>query len=105
MSNDDISFEEAMDIVSNKLANLGTNIKDSKEYDGMIVKRLASSNTLDEKNSKQTHIAITGEQMSIFPVLLPGKEPLLLHVPEYDPVRKYQIPCSLPHTPVDFLHK
>lgn len=49
MLNDDISFEEAMDIVSNKLANLGTNIKDSKAYDGMIVKRLASSNTLDEK--------------------------------------------------------
>lgn len=72
MLNDDISFEEAMDIVSNKLANLGTNIKDSKAYDGMIVKRLASSNTLDEKNSKQSHIAITGEQMSIFPVLLPG---------------------------------
>lgn len=33
MLNDDISFEEAMDIVSNKLANLGTNIKDSKAYD------------------------------------------------------------------------
>lgn len=39
-------------------------------YDGIIVKKLEPSNTWDSaRNTKQTHIAITGEQMDIFPYL------------------------------------
>ena len=43
---------------------------DSSLYDGLIVKKLTASNTLDEgRTSNQTHIAITGAQMDMFPVL------------------------------------
>lgn len=41
------------------------------EYDGIIVKRLEASNTLDEgRTTNQTHIAISGEQMNMFPYLM-----------------------------------
>nr|WP_202630010.1 AAA family ATPase [Clostridium botulinum] len=41
-----------------------------KDYDGIIVKRLETSNTLDEgRTTNQRHIAITGSQMDIFPYL------------------------------------
>ncbi len=42
----------------------------SYDYDGIIVKKLEPSNTWDsDRTTKQTHIAITGEQMDIFPYL------------------------------------
>ena len=42
----------------------------SFNYDGIIVKKLEPSNTWDsDRTTKQTHIAITGEQMDIFPYL------------------------------------
>ena len=42
----------------------------NKAYDGIIVKKLGASNTLDEgRTTNQTHIAITGEQMDFFPHL------------------------------------
>lgn len=42
-----------------------------RKYDGILVKRLEASNTLDEgRTTNQTHIAITGEQMNIFPYLM-----------------------------------
>ena len=38
------------------------------DYDGLIVKKLESSNTLDDaRTTNQTHIAITGDQMDMFP--------------------------------------
>ena len=41
-----------------------------RTYDGIIVKKLGASNTLDEgRTTNQTHIAITGEQMDFFPHL------------------------------------
>lgn len=62
-------FQEAVQIVKSVLSDCGTSLKES-DYDGLIVKKLASSNTLDEgRTSNQTHIAITGEQMDIFPYL------------------------------------
>ncbi|MGL6119605.1 MAG: hypothetical protein ACRC0V_03795, partial [Fusobacteriaceae bacterium] len=39
------------------------------EFDIFMIKELAKSNTLHEKNSNQTHIAITGKQMDVFPYL------------------------------------
>ena len=40
-------------------------------YDGIIVKKLEASNTWDaDRTTKQTHIAITGEQMDILIVTI-----------------------------------
>ena len=60
-----MKFEEAEQIVKN-VTGRGANT----EYDGIIVKKLEASNTLDEgRTTNQTHIAISGEQMNIFPYL------------------------------------
>lgn len=62
-------FKNAMNIVADTLNKIGIAI-DTEKYDGLIVKKLTSSNTLDDnRNTNQTHIAITGEQMDIFPYL------------------------------------
>lgn len=62
-----MEFREAIDIVKDVLANIGTDI-DIKKYDGLIVKKLESSNTLDaNRTTNQSHIAITGAQMDMFP--------------------------------------
>ena len=61
-----------MDFKSAQMA-INEIIPESKrnKYDGIIVKRLEASNTLDEgRSTNQTHIAITGEQMNIFPYLI-----------------------------------
>lgn len=61
-----------MDFKSAQMA-INEIIPESKrnKYDGIIVKRLEASNTLDEgRSTNQTHIAITGEQMNIFPYLM-----------------------------------
>ena len=64
-----MTFEQAISIVKNVLNQIGTPIS-ANNYDGMIVKKLEASNTLDEgRTTKQTHIAITGPQMDIFPYL------------------------------------
>lgn len=61
-----MNFSEALDIISNIIPECT-----SKEYDGIIVKRLEASNTLDEgRTTNQTHIAISGEQMNMFPYLM-----------------------------------
>ena len=61
-----MNFTEAMDIISNIIPEYV-----SKEYDGIIVKRLEASNTLDAgRTTNQTHIAISGEQMNMFPYLM-----------------------------------
>lgn len=61
-----MNFMEAMDIISKIIPEYIL-----KEYDGIMVKRLEASNTLDEgRTSNQTHIAISGEQMNMFPYLM-----------------------------------
>ncbi len=64
-----MTFSEAISLISNALEK--TNIQiDENKYDGLIIKKLESSNTLDDgRSTNQTHIAITGEQMDIFPYL------------------------------------
>lgn len=65
-----MEFLESFEIINKVLKNNEINIKDIEEYDGIAVKMLSLSNTLDERESgNQTHIAITGAQMDIFPYL------------------------------------
>lgn len=66
MNDTNLTFAEALDLVTSKIAET-----EGKEYDGIIVKKLMASNTLDPNrdNTKQTHIAITGKQIDIFPYL------------------------------------
>lgn len=60
-----MDFKEALSIISEVLPETA-----GRKYDGILVKRLEASNTLDEgRTTNQTHIAITGEQMDIFPYL------------------------------------
>lgn len=54
--------------------NIFTNLKEllnleDFNFDILAIKKLAKTNTLSEKNGNQTHIAITGEQIDIFPFL------------------------------------
>ncbi len=64
-----MTFNEAIAIIAKTLSSAGTNIR-ANDYDGAIVKKLAASNTLDDgRTTNQTHIAITGSQMDIFPYL------------------------------------
>lgn len=61
-----MNFSEALDIIRHVPGKAGEN-----EYDGIVVKRLEVSNTLDEgRKSNQSHIAISGEQMNMFPSLM-----------------------------------
>lgn len=64
-----MTFKEAIKIIAEMLSYAGTNIN-VDNYDGAIIKKLAASNTLDAgRTTNQTHIAITGSQMDIFPYL------------------------------------
>lgn len=61
-----MNFVEAIDIIRNVIPECGIN-----EYDGILVKRLEASNTLDVgRTTNQTHIAISGEQMNMFPYVM-----------------------------------
>ena len=62
-----MDFSEALKKIQAVLKSIGSDIS-QYEYDGVIVKQLKASNTLDEeRSSNQTHIAITGNQMDMFP--------------------------------------
>lgn len=64
-----MTFQEAISTVELVLKSTGTSISVGN-YDGLIVKKLESSNTLDEgRSTHQSHIAITGDQMDIFPYI------------------------------------
>ena len=60
-------FKDAIKGVAQILQNIGSSINED-EYDGIIVKKLEASNTLDKgRTTNQSHIAITGNQMDMFP--------------------------------------
>lgn len=64
-----MKFNESIERIQSVLALIGTTI-DKNIYDGIIVKKLENTNTLDDgRKANQTHIAITGSQMDIFPYL------------------------------------
>lgn len=65
-----MSFSITFKIAKQVLSNIGIELNDEKEYDGIAIKKIAASNTLDKgKSGSQTHIAITGAQLDIFPYL------------------------------------
>lgn len=61
-----MNFGEALELINKVIPE-----SRDKSYDGICVKKLAASNTVssDRQNTHQTHIAITSEQMNIFPVI------------------------------------
>lgn len=63
-----MDLDKALHIVKEVLAKNGS-IINTEDYDGLIVKRLSMSNTIsnERETSNQTHIAITGAQMDMFP--------------------------------------
>ena len=64
-----MTFQDAINTVRENLDQTGTTLL-PENYDGLVVKKLESSNTLDDgRTTNQTHIAITGDQMDIFPYL------------------------------------
>lgn len=97
-------FNEAIKIVGDVLRSTGTKINEN-EYDGVIVKKLEASNTLDEgRTTNQTHIAITGSQMDIFPYL--RSEGYFNNLESDAALKKYfitQIPVTLTETNVRYL--
>lgn len=99
-----MSFEQVMEIVVDALAKTGTNI-DPEKYDGVIVKRLEASNTLDDgRTTNQTHIAITGPQMDIFPYL--RSDGYFNDISPDNDLKKYyitQIPIALYKSNVKYL--
>lgn len=64
-----MDYKRACEIVQSTLTKTGISIN-CEDYDGLLVKILRASNTLDEnRTTNQTHIAITGNQMDMFPYL------------------------------------
>lgn len=79
------------------------------EYDGLIVKKLESSNTLEEdRTTHQTHIAITGDQMDLFPYLSANKYFNCEYETKNDLLKKYfvlRIPMKIFKNNVELLLK
>lgn len=100
-----MEFAEALKIVTDILATIGSDVS-GKQYDGLIVKRLESSNTLDEGKSNQTHIAITGKQMDLFPYVRADGYFEVQYDDEDPALKKYfvaQIPAYLHKENVEYL--
>ena len=99
-----MTFNEAIKIVSDVLRSTGTKINENG-YDGIIVKKLEASNTLDEgRTTNQTHIAITGNQMDIFPYL--RSEGYFNNLESDAALKKYfitQVPVTLTESNVRYL--
>lgn len=104
-----MTFSETFSFVQSLLARLGTNLNGNNAYDGIIIKRLEASNTLDSgRTTNQTHIAITGQQMDIFPYLCAEG----YFSPDYEhreeDLKKYfitQVPVWLYKSNVDYLYQ
>ena len=97
-------FTQAIETVASALLKTGTTI-DPNNYDGVIVKKLEASNTLDDgRTTNQTHIAITGSQMDIFPYL--RSDGYFNDATSDTDLKKYyitQIPLALHKSNVEYL--
>ncbi len=99
-----MNFDTAMGIVAQAVSATGCTIR-TQDYDGIIVKKLESSNTLDSgRTTNQTHIAITGDQMDIFPYLRADGYFSVPYAQKDDELKKYfltQIPVILKKANID----
>lgn len=67
-----MSFDDYFLIIKDLLKQICNIDINADDYDGFIVKKLAQSNTIAKDiTSHQSHIAITGEQMGLFPFIHP----------------------------------
>lgn len=101
-----MEFDQAIENIQKILNAIGTEI-DIDDYDGLIVKRLEPSNTLDSgRTTKQSHIAITGAQMDMFPYVRADGYFEVEYENEDVDLKKYfvaQIPAYLHKENVDYL--
>ena len=101
-----MEFDQAIENIQKILKAIGTEI-DIDDYDGLIVKRLEPSNTLDSgRTTKQSHIAITGAQMDMFPYVRADGYFEVDYENEDVDLKKYfvaQIPAYLHKENVDYL--
>lgn len=101
-----MEFGQAIENIKKILKAIGTEI-DIDDYDGLIVKRLEPSNTLDSgRTTKQSHIAITGAQMDMFPYVRADGYFEVDYENEDVDLKKYfvaQIPAYLHKENVDYL--
>lgn len=102
-----MNFSEAISIVASTLEKIGSSINKAV-YDGIIVKELKASNTLDTDRgaTNQTHIAITGSQMDLFPYVRATGYFDVDYKDEDDALKKYmvaQIPVTLHQENINYL--
>lgn len=101
-----MEFGQAIENIQKILKAIGTEIY-IDDYDGLIVKRLEPSNTLDSgRTTKQSHIAITGAQMDMFPYVRADGYFEVDYENEDVDLKKYfvaQIPAYLHKENVDYL--
>lgn len=65
-----MEFTEKFDTISSILSDIYNVHTNKNDYDGFIVKKMSESNCINKGiSSKQSHIAITGEQMDLFPYI------------------------------------
>ncbi len=65
-----MEFTEKFDTISSILSDIYNVHTNKNDYDGFIVKKMSESNCIKKGiSSKQSHIAITGEQMDLFPYI------------------------------------
>lgn len=102
-----MNFEETIQLIARILHEIGTDI-DESSFDGVIVKRLESSNTMDKgRTTKQSHIAITGPQMDMFPYVRADGYFEVDYSKEDSQLKKYfvaQIPAYLHKENVEYLN-
>lgn len=101
-----MEFGQAIENIKKILKAIGTEINPD-DYDGLIVKRLEASNTLDAgRTTKQSHIAITGAQMDMFPYVRADGYFEVEYEKEDADLKKYfvaQIPAYLHKENVEYL--
>ena len=101
-----MDFNEAIKLIYKVLGNIHSNIN-TENYDGLIVKKLEVSNTLDAgRTTKQSHIAITGAQMDLFPYVRADGYFEVEYDKEDVDLKKYfvaQIPAYLHKENIDYL--
>lgn len=99
-------FNEAIRLIADVLSQINISINIS-HYDGLIVKKLEASNTLDAgRTTNQTHIAVTGAQMDIFPYLRAEGYFSANYGEQDNDLKKYfitQIPIWLSKTNIEYL--